>query len=328
MPSSTSSSSRSLKLWAAALIVACAVVALCLELGTSAALNRSSLTRQRINVQRPRAVRLATATDRRTPMLIAGNSLFLAGIQTERLQKLSPGLDIAPLFVEATAYYDWYYSLRALFREGSRPAVVVVGLGTGSFLEGGIREDYVAYSMVDRSDLLNLAGALDLDRTQTSNLLLAHWSQFWGHRGVIRGRVLNAMIPGLEDLTRAMNRGRRARMAGGGRASDLALERLTALRDLCRSHSAELVVVIPPTPTPDTLIPVMEAAAKSAGIDFLVPIAPGALPRTLYSDASHLDERGAELFTQALANEIGRFGAKSGPRQVTGVSTPGKARND
>jgi len=61
------------------------------------------------------------------PFLLVGNSLLLYGVDLDRLHELTSGrMQIYPIFLEATGYYDWLYGLRRLFRQGSRPQVVVV----------------------------------------------------------------------------------------------------------------------------------------------------------------------------------------------------------
>src|SRR5262249_13433131 len=51
-------------------------------------------------------------------VLMVGNSLLLDGVDVDRLQKLtSRQLSIHPIFLEATAYYDWLYALKRLFRD-------------------------------------------------------------------------------------------------------------------------------------------------------------------------------------------------------------------
>lgn len=99
------------------------------------------------------------------------------------------------LFLEATGYYDWFYGLQRLFRQGSRPQVVVLGVGVNGFLANSARQDYVPRLLFDLEDSLGVAFDLAMDRTATSNLVLAHASVFWDTRSVIRTQILRHTIP-------------------------------------------------------------------------------------------------------------------------------------
>ena len=50
---------------------------------------------------------------------------------------------VTTIFIEGTGYYDWRYGLRRLFRQGSRPQFVVVGLEVNTSFENSVREEYV-----------------------------------------------------------------------------------------------------------------------------------------------------------------------------------------
>src|SRR5438445_1580879 len=137
---------------------------------------------------------------------MVGNSLLLQGVKVDRLQALtSASMRIYPVFLEATGYYDWLYGLRRLFRQGARPQVVVVGVGVNYFLENDVRPDYVPMLFFGARDTLALASDLHLDRTATSNLLLAHSSTFWDTRSAIRMQILSHLVPHLEDVFSHIN---------------------------------------------------------------------------------------------------------------------------
>jgi len=52
----------------------------------------------------------------------------------------------------------------------------------------------------DVRDVLGAASDLKLDRTATTNLLLAHSSVFWDTRSVIRTQVLRRTVPHFKEL--------------------------------------------------------------------------------------------------------------------------------
>src|SRR5713226_9971829 len=177
---------------------------------------------------------------------MVGNSLLLHGIELDRLNALtSSRMRVYPIFLEATGYYDWLYALQGLFRQGARPQVVVVGVGVNYFLENGVRQDYAPMLLFDARDTLAVASDLHLDRTATSNLLLAHSSTFWDTRSVIRTQTLGRIVPHLEDLFLLVNP--RPAIPERREFEEIAIPRLRRLRELCEAHGAKLILLVPPT---------------------------------------------------------------------------------
>src|SRR5947208_4902410 len=179
---------------------------------------------------------------------MVGNSLLLEGIDVDRLQKLtSSQLSIHPIFLEATGYYDWLYALRRLFREGSRPDVVVLGVGVRSFLSNGVRQDYAPLMFFDLKDAANVASDLNLDNTAKSNLLLAHSSVFWDTRSVIRMQILRHTVPHCRPLFLLLKP--QAAIPPPPEFAAIANPRLQKLRELCAAYGANLIILVPPTPS-------------------------------------------------------------------------------
>lgn len=177
---------------------------------------------------------------------MVGNSLLLEGVDVNRLRKLtSDRMRVYPIFLEATGYYDWLYGLERLFRKGSRPQVVVLGLGVNSFLSNGVRQDYAPMMFFDAQDALGVASELKLDRTTTSNLLLAHSSVFWDTRSVIRTQILRHTVPRCRELFLFLKPQPTIPPAPVFEAA--VNSRLVRLRALCEAHGAKLIILIPPT---------------------------------------------------------------------------------
>src|SRR5256712_13745261 len=96
-------------------------------------------------------------------VVMIGNSLFLDGIQVDRLQELtSERLRIYPIFLEATGYYDWLYGLRRIFRLGARPEVVVGQLEAISLLWNRVRTQDSPMLFFDAPDLVHVSSDLGL----------------------------------------------------------------------------------------------------------------------------------------------------------------------
>jgi hypothetical protein len=302
MPSSTSSSKHPALFYAKLLVGICAVLILVFEFSSNYLLKRHSETYARVSQQYADAVKLRPA-NRGEPasVLMVGNSLLLYGVDVDRLKNLMSGrIKVCPIFLEATGYYDWLYALQRLFREGSRPQVVVLGVGVNSFLANTVRQDYAPLMLFDLRDSLSVASDLNMDRTATSNLLLAHSSVFWDTRSIFRTQILRHTVPHYEDLVTLLKPQPAIPLAPQFQA--IANPRLQQLRTLCEAHGAKLIILVPPTPSSEGAVHQMTIASQKAGVDTLVPIDPTVLPAKYYlSDEVHLNPEGAALFTTALA---------------------------
>src|SRR5260370_32183026 len=286
------------------LCVICATLIILLELLSTFLLKQYSGTYLRVLKQYGEAVASRHADSGEPSVLIVGNSLLLAGVDVDRLQHLtSTSLRIYPIFLEATTYYDWLYGLRRLFRQGARPQVVVVGLPVSSFLANGVRQEYAPLMLFDAREVLDASSDLGLDRTATSNLLLEHWSTFWDTRSILRAQVLRHMIPHFENLF-VLAKGKPG-IPQGIEFDRIAFSRLQRLRGLCEGHGAKLILLIPPTPAPDSFARQMVTASRKVVVETLVPVDPSVLSTKYYqSDETHLNSEGAEIFTSALATYL------------------------
>ena len=291
--------------YAVALAGICAILIVALEIFSAYLLRHHSVTYARISRQYDEALKVRPAPPGEPPtVLMVGNSLLLHGVELDRLQKLtSARMRIYPIFLEATGYYDWLYALRRLFGQGARPQVVVVGVGVNYFLENGVRQDYAPMLFFDAGDTLDVASDLRLDRTATSNLLLAHSSNFWDTRSVIRTQILNRVVPHLEELFLLVNT--RPAVPEGREFEEISIPRLRRLRKLCEAHGAKFILLVPPTLSSESVVSEMAYAAHAAGVDVSVPIDPAALSAKFYQrDGMHLNPDGALLFTSALAKDL------------------------
>ncbi|HXC48671.1 MAG TPA: hypothetical protein VNU20_10280 [Candidatus Sulfotelmatobacter sp.] len=305
MPSSISGSEPKAIAYAKALAAICALLILVFEIASVYLLNHQSATYARISRQYGEALAMRPAGAGEPPsVLMVGNSLLLHGVQLDRLQEMtSSRMRIYPIFLEATGYYDWLYALHGLFLRGARPQVVVLGVGVNYFLENGVRQDYAPMLFFDARDTLAVASDLQLDRTATSNLLLAHTSVFWDTRSAIRMQVLNHMVPHLENLFSLVNQ--RPAVPEGRRFAEMSVPRLQRLRELCEANGARLILLVPPTLDSEDAVSRMAAAAQAAGVEVSVPVDPAALSAKFYQpDGMHLNRDGAVIFTSALAKDL------------------------
>jgi len=296
----------------------CAILVLFFEILADYLLKHDSETYARVSQQYAEAVKVRPSrTGEPASVLMVGNSLLMEGIDVDRLQELtSSKMRIHPLFLEATGYYDWLYGLRRLFRQGARPQVVVLGVGVNSFLQNSVRQDYAPMMFFDVRDVLGAASDLNLDRTATSNLLLAHSSVFWDTRSVIRTQVLRHMVPHCRELFSLVKP--KPGLPQGPELAAITTARIRSLRQLCEAHGAKLIILVPPTPASEQAVRQMAIASQKVGVDSLVPIDPATLSERFYQpDELHLNSEGAALFTSALATylpvEIGGPKSSSSP---------------
>jgi lysophospholipase L1-like esterase len=307
MRSFISNSSPAPVFYAKVLAGICALLIVILEIVGHHLLTHHSETFARVSQQYADAVRVRPAkAGEPVSVLIVGNSLLLEGVDVARLQQsTSSQMRIYPIFLEATGYYDWLYGLQRLFREGSRPQVVVLGVGVNSFLANGVRQDYVPLMLFDTRGTLGVASDLKMDRTATSNLLLAHASVFWDTRSAIRTQILYRAVPHSKELFSLLKR--QPPVPSATEFQTTANSRLRRLRELCESYGAKLIVLVPPTPSSEDAVHEMTIAAQRAGVETLVPIDPAALSDRYYQpDDLHLNSEGARLFTSALATFLPR----------------------
>jgi len=302
MPSSISDSNRGAFFHAQLLVGICALLILAFELLGAFLMKHHSVTYARVSHQYSEALKLSPAKPGEpTSVLMLGNSLLLEGVHVDRLQKLtSSQMRISPIFLEATGYYDWFYGLQRLFRQGSRPQIVILGVGVNNFLADSVRQDYVPLILFDARDTLGVASDLKMDRTATSNLLLSHASVFWDTRSVFRTQILRHAVPHYRELVLLLKP--QPAIPPNPEFQAIANPRVERLRELCEAYGARLIILVPPTPSSENAVRQMATAAQRAKVDTLIPIDPGALSAKYYQpDELHLNAEGAEIFTTALA---------------------------
>ncbi|PYT73039.1 MAG: hypothetical protein DMG39_07870 [Acidobacteria bacterium] len=307
MPSSISNSRHPAIRYGKILFAICTALAISFELLSDYLLKHHSETYARVSQQYADALRVRPAgPGEPMSVLMVGNSLLLDGIDVDRLQKLtSSQLSIHPIFLEATGYYDWLYALRRLFQQGSRPQVVVLGVGVNAFLSNGVRQDYAPLMFFDLKDAYDVASDLKFDRTATSNLLFEHSSVFWDTRSVIRMQILRHTVPPCRELFQLLQP--QQAIPPEPEFDALANPRLQRLRQLCAAYGAKLIVLVPPTPASEDAVHHMTLASRRAGVETLVPVDPAVLSVHYYQpDNLHLNSEGAAIFTVALATYLPR----------------------
>src|SRR6202043_2355051 len=147
-----------------------------------------------------RSLRPVTA-DGRPTVLLAGNSLLLEGGQLDHLHaSLASQYEVSRLGIEQTHYLDWYFGLRRLLEEGSRPSVIVLSLATDQLASRFTLGESFAHRQMSARDFALVVKEAKLDKTSASTYLFAHWSNWLANKGFIRQDVLILLVPRFREL--------------------------------------------------------------------------------------------------------------------------------
>ena len=237
-------------------------------------------------------------------LLMVGNSIMLEGVNFPEFQEaLAPRVRSQRFIVEQTLYYDWYYGLKRLFAEGIRPTYLLIGFAAPHLNATYIRGDFSAHYLFDSAGIIDYSRLAALSLTETSNLLFAHYSGFYGVRSDIRAFLMYKLFPSysadLYNLTL-----RRAEYDTDEHVAVVARGRLEALDTLCKVNGVKLIFVITPTGEPGENGIV--AAGKSAGATVLMPVPRANLKPEDFADGFHLSASGRAIFTKALVEDLWR----------------------
>jgi hypothetical protein len=289
------------------IVILCAgllAILLGLELSSPLILNRSSRIERRIENETSAALSLKPFTpDGRPTVLLVGNSLLLEGVQLNALQNnLAPQYAVSRLAVEQTHYLDWYFGLRRLLEQGSRPSVILLALATDQIASRFTLGEAFAHRQMSTRDFPLVVREAKLNKTDASSYLFAHWSNWLADKGFLRQDILILMVPNFRELG--------ARIADHGpHVNDpsiligMARERLPDLRDLAQTYGVKIVVLVPPTLHQDHSAEVQQLGDQ-IGIPVWVLSPPGEFARDLFRDGFHLTSQGSAIFTDRLAQKI------------------------
>ena len=289
----------------AVLLVGMLLYCATLEVVTRRGFSRVSRTQRRIYQDLNAAKSIAPAVSNASPtVLVVGNSLLLDGVDRASLKnELAPKYQLVLLPVENTQFEDWYFGLRRLFAEGSRPSIVVVCLSTRQMMSRATDGEYFAYYLMQGRDLLAVRRESQLDNTMASAYFFANRSDWLGSRAQIRNWLLQAIMPNLERLI-GFFPAKTPPMPPSDQVVAAAIPHLLALDELCKSNGARLVILVPPTLRHDDASAEIQDSANGQGIPVLVPLRPSEVSPGEFSDGFHLNAQGAARFTQRFASAL------------------------
>lgn len=285
-----------------ALTTACLVLlCLSLEVATRIGFRRISRIESRIASQ----YRAASAL-RRTPgketILFLGNSLPLEGVNIPQLRTTLANRTVCvPFFVEQTQYLDWYFGMRRLFQEGSKPDIAVLSMNISHLISPAIRGDYSAYYLFRAADIPTIGRATQSSMTARSGLLLSHFSLFYAGRTPLRNFLLTKVDTPYSDLLHGLST-RPARAVASEAVNEISTRRLKDIRTLSEAYGIRLVFLLPPGFGGNEAS--LVANGKLAGVPVLVPIHLNAFQLDKFRDGFHLNATGSAIFTQRLSEEL------------------------
>jgi hypothetical protein len=304
MPSAPERRGMSTRSGIIALLAGLGVILLGLELASPAILTRFSRIERREQSEGRAARELHPFTpDGHPTVLLVGNSLLIEGVQMDSLQDHLAGQCAVSRFgIEQTQYLDWYFGLRRLLQEGSRPSVILLSLATDQFASTLTLGESLARRQMSAKDFPLLVREAKLDKTTASTYLFAHWSNWLADKGFIRQDILILLVPNFRELaTRIADHG--PHISDPAVLLTRARQRLPELHDLTQTYGVKIVLLVPPTLRQDHSQEVQEIG-KEAGVPVWVLSPPGEFSRDLFRDGFHLNDRGSEIFTTRLANQI------------------------
>jgi len=275
-----------------------------LELSSPWILRRLSRTERRVTEELRGAQALRrTSDDGRPTVLLVGNSLLLEGVQIDELKTdLSHQYSVSRLGIEQTHYLDWYFGLRRLLEEGSRPSVIVLSLATDQLASPFTLEESFAHRQMLARDLPLVIRERNLDRTSASSYFFAHWSNWLGDKGFVRQCIMILLVPNFRELG-ARIADHSAHIHDPVVLLNAGKHRFRELRELGDQYQVPIVLLIPPSLREDHALDLQELGAQM-GIPVWVPTKPGEFSRDYFLDGFHLNRRGAEIFTARLSERI------------------------
>jgi hypothetical protein len=254
-------------------------------------------------------------------VLLMGNSLLLEGVEYPRIRKdAEQHVRLTRFAVENTAYNEWYFGIRKLLAEGSRPNVLMLCLSPSQLIGNSIGSDYARHHFFLPGDLYAASRAAGYDLTEASSLAFSRLSFYYARRNTLRSILLSEIAPSYWRMAHALT-ARAARFPASAEVERIAEERLRALSDEAAKAGSRFVLLIPPGFSEGERE--IAAAGARAGVQVMAPIHQREMPASYFSDGFHLNADGARVFTKALGAELAAF--REAPATASGGSNRGMA---
>ena len=172
------------------------------EVGTRSLIYRMSAGLSRIHEEGKAAAGIRREGETYHRVLLLGNSLLLSDVDMEVLgQGLKPEWSSMRYAIEQTTFYDWFYGLRRLIGDGSRPDVIGICFEPRHLVQSSIHDEIFAHYLLQKKDLADVSQELRLGPAGSIDLLFSNLSTFYALRKELRKVLLQLLIPGLPNLT-------------------------------------------------------------------------------------------------------------------------------
>jgi hypothetical protein len=273
-----------------------------LEAATRVGFERVSKLERRTAIEYREARTLTGTAAGQTPsVLVLGNSLIYEAMDYPAIQKAAaPEVRVQRFVIEQTHYLDWYYGIRRLVAEGSRPDYMVLCLAPTHLVNNVIRGEYSSYYLFQASDIRSVARDEGYSLTQETGLFAAHYSLYYAGRANLRVFLMNRLDTPYADLLHYFT------LNPPKELPSAEIERIVESRLRMLSEAVQgkthIALLLPPGSMAGE--PEIRTAAERVGIPFLTPVHSGEFPPSLYRDGFHVNETGAEKFTMALAPQL------------------------
>jgi len=234
-------------------------------------------------------------------VLIVGNSLLNEGVDPEiYAQGMAPQWRARRFVVESSSHLDWYYGLKNLLAQGSRPHSIAIMLSPRQLETPEVLKDHFGAHLLGLRDAPSVVLETGMHPTDATSMLFSHFSAFYGARQDIRKVLLYRFFPGLPDLT-ALSVPPPLKPMTSEQAYRAALPALRRFRQLAGTFPVRVVLILPPVRVVanDGNLEALRAG-QEAGFPVLLPVPSKEVPVDHFSDGFHLNAQGRALFTPRL----------------------------
>jgi hypothetical protein len=243
-------------------------------------------------------------------VLFAGNSLIFMDVAQPALQKAMGGrYMVHTTGVSGSTYFDWQYGLRALFRRGSQPDVLVFAISPSQFIRDPTVTPMIVSQLWTNHEVFSYRKDQKINLSMSTELLLERYSTFFALRDIVR-IYARKVIPGFMDLVGVW--GRPTPMKPTENQSPSKTAYMEKLAMLVREVPAgtQFVLLIPPTNQPnDTAAePFLREAAQELGIPVEEPVGEYQWPSSKFQpDRYHLNYYSAVEYSHIVGADVARL---------------------